>query len=55
MQKVFTLKPENEPLILEAFLERNLKKVRGFNLKKQAISKGKTDRKLTVEDLSILK
>ncbi len=55
MQKIFTLKPENEPLILEAFSERNLKKVRDFNLKKQAIPKRKTDRKLTVEDLSILR
>jgi len=26
MQKVFTLKPENELLILEAFSEKNLKR-----------------------------
>jgi len=54
MQKVFTLKPENEPLILEAFSEKNLKKVKDFNLKKQASLKRKRSRKLTVEDLFLL-
>jgi hypothetical protein len=55
MQKVFTLKPKNELFILEAFSAQNLKKVKDFNLKKQAFSKRNRNRKLTVNDLSILR
>ena len=55
MQKVFTLKPKNEPFILEAFSAQNLKKVKDFNLKKQASSKRKRSKKLTVNDLFLLR
>ncbi len=55
MQKVFTLRPENEPFILEAFSTQNLKKVKDFNLRRRASLKRKRSRKLTVKDLFLLR
>jgi hypothetical protein len=55
MQKVFKLQSESESLILEAFSEKNLKKVKDFTLKKRASLKRSRSRKLTVEDLFLLR
>ncbi len=55
MQKVFTLRLENEPFILEAFSIQNLKKVKDFNLRKQASCKRRRSRKLDIEDLFLLR
>ncbi|MCB4762707.1 MAG: hypothetical protein LGB71_02595 [Sulfurovum sp.] len=55
MKKNFILKPESEPLILEAFSKRNLQKIKEFHLKKQTFFKKQSNRKLTVEDLLILR
>jgi len=55
MQKVFTLRAENEPFILEAFSTQNLKKVKDFNLRRRASLKRKRSKKLAIEDLFLLK
>jgi len=55
MKKNFILKPESEPLILEAFSKRNLQKIKDFHLKKQTLLKRQRSRKLTVEDLFLLR
>jgi hypothetical protein len=55
MQIVFKLQSESEALILEAFSEKNLKKVKNFTLKKRTSLKRKRGRKLTVEDLFLLR
>ena len=48
------LKPENEKLILKAFSQKSLKKVKEFNKKRAAKLKKTSDRKLSINDLSIL-
>jgi len=49
------LKPENEKLILEAFSEKNLNKVKIFNTKRRPRLKKSTIQKLTINNLLVLK
>ncbi|MCB4747331.1 MAG: hypothetical protein LGB71_03075 [Sulfurovum sp.] len=52
--ETMVLKPENEQLVLEAFSEKNLKKVKDFDSKRVAKLKKTSDRKLSINDLAIL-
>ena len=58
MTKVFletiVLKPENEKLVLEAFSEKSLKKVKELDKKRVSKPKKTSDRKLSINDLAIL-
>ena len=49
------LKPENEKLIIEAFSEKNLNKVKIFNSKRRPKLRKSTVRKLTINNLFVLK
>ena len=48
------LKPENEKLILKAFSKKSLKKVKEFDAKRESKLRKISNRKLTINDLSIL-
>jgi len=52
--ETMVLKPENEKFVLEAFSEKNLKKVREFDAKRVAKPQKAYDRKLSIDDLPIL-
>ena len=52
--ETMVLKPENEKLVLEAFSKKSLKKVTEFNSGRRTKLKKTTDRKLTINDLTIL-
>jgi ATP phosphoribosyltransferase regulatory subunit HisZ len=52
--EAMVLKPENEKLVVEAFSEKSLKKVKEFDSKRQSKLKKTVDRKLTVNDLLVL-
>ena len=48
------LKPENEKLILKAFSKKSLEKVKEFDSKRESKLRKISNRKLTINDLSIL-
>jgi ATP phosphoribosyltransferase regulatory subunit HisZ len=52
--EAMVLKPENEKLVIEAFSEKSLNKVKKFDTKRQSKLKKTTDRKLTVNDILVL-
>ena len=59
MIKIFletmVLKPENEKLVLEAFSKKSLEKVKVFGSKRATKLKKISERKLSINDLAILK
>ena len=48
------LKPEDEKLVVEAFSEKSLKKVKEFDSKRKTKLRKTSDRKLSINDLAIL-
>ena len=52
--ETMVLKPENEKLVLEAFSEKSLKKVKEFDSKRRTKLKKTTDRKLSINDLLVV-
>lgn len=52
--EAMVLKPENEKFVRQAFSEKSLKKVKDFDKKRAIYLKKTSDRKLSINDLTML-
>jgi len=52
--EAMVLKPKNEKLVLEAFSRKSVKKVKEFDAKRASKLRKISDRKLSINDLTIL-
>ncbi len=53
--ETMVLKPENEKFILKAFSEENKKKIKNLNAKISKNTRKRSARKLSLEDIALLK